>query len=133
MQILVDWLFQQIDQAYQAAVSYISDLVRSAILLASHAPVNTVIPGLVSGQTTPVLGASILLTSTSTRVAHGMSVQIYSGAQLTAEAVVNDLDATNVSATITKIYQPNLVLQDQSVVHFTAQSPSFAALQAFAK
>ena len=43
MQMLVDWLFQQIDTSNSAAVAFMSDVVRVCILLASHAPVDEII------------------------------------------------------------------------------------------
>jgi hypothetical protein len=133
MQLLVDWLFQQVDASNVAAMGYMSDVVRTCILLASHAPVDGVIAGAVSGRTLPVLGSNVTLTSGSSRVAQGMSVQFYQQSQIVAEGIISDLDSSTVTATVTKIYQPNVFLEDQSVAHFTAQSPTFAALKAFAK
>ena len=133
MQLLVDWLFQQIDQSNSAAVAYISDVIRVCILLASHAPVGSVIAGAVSGRILPVIGNHILLSSLSDRVAQGMSVLLYQSGQLTAEGVVSDMDSSSVTATIIKIYQPNVFLEDQAVAHFTAQSSDFAALKAFSR
>ncbi|HEX4030673.1 MAG TPA: hypothetical protein VHX20_09945 [Terracidiphilus sp.] len=133
MQLLVDWLFQQIDPANFTAAGYVSDVVRTCILLASHAPVDGIIGGAVSGRTLPVPGNNVTLTSGSNRVAQGMSVQFYQKSQLVAEGVISDLDTATVTATVTKVYQSNVFLEDQSVAHFTAQSPTFAALKAFAQ
>jgi hypothetical protein len=132
MQLLADWLFQQIDQTNAAAMAYISDVVRTCILLASHAPVDGVIAGAVSGRTLPVVGNTVTLTSNSVRVAQGMNVQFYQASQIVAEGMVSDLDTATVTATVTTIHQPNVFLEDQSVAHFTGVSPAYAALKAFA-
>jgi len=131
MQLLVDWLFQQIDRTNNSTMAFFSDVVRTCILLASHAPASAVIPGAVKGTVTPVVGYQIVLTTTSERVAHGMGVQLYSGAQLAAEAVVADLDAATVTATVTRVYLANTAIQDKAVAHFTSQPASFAAYKAF--
>ncbi len=132
-QLLVDWLFQQIDQTNSAAMAYISDVVRTCILLASHAPVDAVIAGAVSGRTLPVLNNTIVLTSASTRVTQGMNVQFYQTGNIVAEGTISDLDSATITATVTKIHQPNVFLEDQSVAHFTGVSPDFASLKAFAQ
>jgi hypothetical protein len=132
MQLLVDWLFQQIDRTNNSTVAFFSDVVRTCILLASHAPPSAVIPGTLKGTVTPIVGYPIILTSASDRVAHGMGVQIYSGAQLAAEGVVSDLDKDTVTATVTRVHIANASIADKSVVHFTSQSTSFAAYKAFA-
>ncbi len=133
MQLLVDWLYQQIDQTNAAAMAYISDVVRTCILLASHAPVDGVIAGAVTGRTLPILNNTILLTSASERVTQGMNVQFYQTGKIVAEGTISDLDSSTITATVTKIHQPNVFLEDQSVAHFTGVSPDFAALKAFAQ
>jgi hypothetical protein len=133
MQLLVDWLFQQVDQTIAAAMIYMSDVVRTCILLASHAPVDSVIAGAVTGRLLPVLGGYVTLSSASTRVTQGMNVQFFQAGQMVAQGTVSDLDAVSVKAQVTKVYQPGVFLEDQSVAHFTAQPATFAALKAFAQ
>jgi hypothetical protein len=133
MQLLVDWLFQQIDRTNNSTVAFFSDVVRTCILLASHAPASAVIPGTLKGTTTPIIGNPIVFTTTSGRVGHGMRVQIYSGAQLAAEGVVSDLDMDTVTATVTRVHIANASIADKSVAHFTTQPSSFAAYKAFAR
>jgi hypothetical protein len=53
MQLLVDWLFLQIDTTNTAAAAFMSDVVRTAILLASDVPVDNIIPGNVIARTCP--------------------------------------------------------------------------------
>jgi hypothetical protein len=133
MQLLVDWLFQQIDSNDSTAVSLMNDLIATAILLASQAPVDDIIAGAVALRTTPVVGNPIRLTLPSDRVAHGMSVQIYSGGALAARAVVSDLDGAGVNATVTDVYKPNVALEATDVAHFTALDQHAAVYKAFSK
>jgi hypothetical protein len=133
MQLLVDWLFQQIDNNDSTAVSLMNDLIATAILLASQAPVDDIIAGAVALRTTPVIGNPIRLTLPSDRVAHGMSVQLYSGGDLAARAVVSDLDGSGVNATITDIYKPNVALEASDVAHFTALDQNAVVYKAFSR
>ena len=131
MQLLVDWLYQQIDNNDSTAVSLMNDLIATAILLASQAPVDDIIAGAVALRTTPVIGSPIRLTLPSDRVAHGMSVQLYSGGNLAARAVVSDIDGSGVNATVTDIYQPNVALEANDVAHFTALDQNAVVYRAF--
>jgi hypothetical protein len=131
MQMLVDWLFQQIDTGNASAVAFMSDVVRVAILLASDAPVDNVITGAVSLAAPPKVGGVVTLTLPSDRIAHGMYVQVYSAATgtLAAQAVVTDLDSTSVKATLTQVYQTT-ALQANDIARFSAQSPQAPAVRA---
>jgi len=136
MQMLVDWLFQQIDTTVSSAVAFMSDVVRVAILLASDAPVDEIIGGAVTLATTPVVGGVVSLNLPSDRIAQGMYVQLYSSGVLAAQAVVTDLDSSSVRATVTQVYQPDPTspppkLQVNDVAHFSAQAPQAVALRAF--
>ncbi len=131
MQMLVDWLFQQIDNTNSDVVAFMSDVVRVSILLASDAPVDGIITGAVSLATTPKVGGVISLTLPSDRVVHGMYVQLFSAGTLTAQAVVTDLDRSSVRATVTQVYQTGVALQANDVAHFSAQSPQAPATRAF--
>lgn len=131
MQLLVDWLFQQIDSTNPNAVALMSDVVAVAILLASHAPVDNIIAGAVALRTKPVVGNPVRLTLPSVRVAQGMYVQLYSGGQLAARAVVSDLDSTAVTGTITAVYKPDVTLEANDVAHYTSLDPDAVVYQAF--
>jgi hypothetical protein len=133
MQLLVDWLFQQIDQLNPAATAFMSDVVRVCILLASHAPTNEIIVGEVVQRFKPAIGYIIPLTLPSGRIAHGMNVQIFRAGELAAAAIVSDLDSSNVRATVTAVYKANDFIEAKDMVHFSAQAPQAAALRAFAK
>jgi hypothetical protein len=131
MQMLADWLFLQIDSTNSNAVSFMSDVVRVAILLASDAPADSVISGAVTLAATPAVGGIIQLTLPSDRIAHGMYVQLYSSGTLAAQAVVSDLDSSSVRATVTQVYQTGVSLQLNDVAHFSAQAPVALAVKAF--
>ena len=131
MQLLVDWLFQQIDPANKVAFALMSDVVAVAILLASHAPVDNIIAGAVALKTKPVVGIPIRLTLPSDRVAHGMYVHLYSAGTLAARAVVSDLDDSGVTASITDVYNADVELNANDVAHFTAQDPDAVVYRAF--
>ncbi len=130
MQMLVDWLFQQIDTTNSSAVAFMSDVVRTSILLASDAPVDAVITGAITLATTPKVGGVVSLTLPSDRIAHGMYVQLYSAGALAAQAVVTDLDTASVKATVTQVYQ-TVALQPNDVAHFSGQPPQTPAFRAF--
>jgi hypothetical protein len=129
MQLLVDWLFQQIDTGIAAASAFMSDVVRTAILLASDVPIDTVIPGNIVVRTRPAVGGIVSLNLPSDRVSSGMYVQLYSGATLAARAVVTDLDSSTVSATVTDVFKNDVYLETTDTAHFTAQMPQAVALR----
>ena len=131
MQLLVDWLFQQIDTTIPAATAFMSDVVRTAILLASDVPIDNIIPGSIIVRTQPAVGGVVSLNLPSERIASGMYVQLFSGATLAARAVVSDIDAQTVSATVTDVYSPGVYLETSDTAHFTAQSPQAVALRPF--
>ncbi len=131
MQLLVDWLFQQIDDNNTAAMAFMSDVVRTAILLASDVPLDNIIPGTILVRTQPNVGGIVSLNLPSERIASGMYVQLYSGTTLAARAVVSDIDAATVSATVTDVYSPGIYLETSDTAHFTAQTPQAVALRPF--
>jgi hypothetical protein len=131
MQLLADWLFQQINASYPDASFFMSDVIRTAILLASDVPLDNVIPTPILRRTLPVIGNVITLSNTSDRVASGMIANLYSAGTLAARGVVSDLDPSTVTATITDVYTPNTYLETTDVAHLTAQSPRALALRPF--
>ncbi len=133
MQLLVDWLYQQIDTNDSTAVSLMDDVIATAILLASQAPVDDIIAGAVSLRTIPIIGGLIRLTLPSNRVAHGMTVQLYSGGDLAAKAVVSDLDGAGVNAMVTDVFKPNVALEANDVAHFSALDQNAIVYRAFSK
>jgi hypothetical protein len=129
MQMLVDWLFLQIDTTNSAAMAFMSDVVRTAILLASDVPLDNIIPGNIIFRIQPTPGISVTLNLPSDRIASGMYVNLYSGASLAARAVVSDLDTSTVKATVTDVFTPGTYLEANDVAHFTTLAPQAIALR----
>ncbi|MGA3132223.1 MAG: hypothetical protein ABSD59_15560 [Terracidiphilus sp.] len=129
MQMLVDWLFLQIDASVSAAIAFMSDVVRTAILLASDVPVDNIIPGNIIARVQPAVGGTVTLNLPSDRIASGMYVNLYSGATLAARAVVSDLDTSTVKATVTDVFAPGTYLNTSDVAHFTTLAPQAVALR----
>jgi len=129
MQLLVDWLFQQIDTSNSAAAAFMSDVVRTAILLASDVPVDSIIPGRILLRVRPAVGGIVTLNLPSDRISSGMYVHLYSGATLAAHAVVSDLDTRTVSATVTDVFTPGVYIEASDTAHFTAQAPRALAIR----
>jgi len=129
MQMLVDWLFLQIDNTNSAAMAFMSDVVRTAILVASDVPIDNIITGNVIARVQPRLGGIVSLNLPSDRVSSGMYVNLYSGANLAARAVVSDLDNSSVSATVTDVFSPGTYLETSDTAYFTTLTPQAVALR----
>jgi hypothetical protein len=129
MQLLVDWLFLQIDTNNTAASAFMSDVVRTSILLASDVPIDNTLAAGIIARAQPAVGGIVSLTLPSSRVASGMFVQLYSGEALAARGVVTDLDSSTVSATVTDVYKTGVYLETTDTAHITAQTPQAVALR----
>jgi hypothetical protein len=128
MQMLVDWLFLQIDNTNSAAMAFMSDVVRTAILVASDVPIDNIITGNIIARVQPALGGIVSLNLPSERISSGMYVNLYSGANLAARAVVSDLDNSTVNATVTDVFSPGTYLETSDTAHFTTLTPQAVAL-----
>jgi hypothetical protein len=129
MQMLGDWLFLQIDTTNTAALAFMSDVVRTAILVASDVPIDNIISGNVIARVQPSVGGVVSLNLPSERISSGMYVNLYSGANLAARAVVSDLDNSTVSATVTDVISPGTYLETSDTAHFTTLTPQAVALR----
>jgi hypothetical protein len=58
-----------------------------------------------------------------------MYVNLYSGTDLAARAVVSDLDSSSVKATVTDVFKPGTFLETTDTAQFTAQTPRALALR----
>jgi hypothetical protein len=127
LQQLVDWLFGRVDPTQAQAVGLIGDLVRLAILLASHAPVNELVAGRVRvpGRVRP--GQRIELAAFEpARVRIGMQVLLYDQDRVSARAIVEDLSATQVAARVIQADADGSELKPETRVQFT-RAQSFGA------
>jgi len=127
--MLVDWLFLQIDTNNTAATAFMSDVVRTAILLASDVPIDNIIHGNIIARIQPAIGGVVSLNLPSERISSGMYVNLYSGAALAARAVVSDLDNSSVRATVTDVFAPGTYLETSDTAHFTTLMPQAVALR----
>jgi hypothetical protein len=125
-QMLVDWLYQRVDSKLPEAVGLIDTLVRVAVLLASHAPVNQIIAGKLQKPTVARPGDRInvsVLTAQLSKVTIGMQAHVYSGSNVVATAVVQDMLGGQVSAQVVATSAPSVNLSEGSIVHLSM--PSF--------
>lgn len=102
MQGYVDWLFAQIEPGQPQAVALVNDVVRMALLLASHAPIDRLVTGRMAR---PIVGVSpgirIPLTALDPSVLRiGMQAVMLRNDVVVARAVVEDLGAQEVSARV---------------------------------
>jgi hypothetical protein len=91
MQALVDWLFGRVDVRRAEALALVSDVVRVCILLASHSPVNALVPGLVTRETEARMGGTVEVAVGMERVRVGMHALLYDVANRPVHAVIEDL------------------------------------------
>jgi hypothetical protein len=119
MQAYVDWLFGRVDMRLPEAAGLMNDLVRVCLLLASHAPVGQIIAGRVSKPQQATPGGRITLRPfDASKVRVGMQALMYSGTQVVARALVDDLGATEVSAQVLHVEQGMTHLAESMTVHF---------------
>ena len=107
LQGFVDWLFARIDRGNQAAHDAINELVRVCLLMAAHAPVDKIIPAHLVAPVPAKIGTRLLLALDVTRVRKGMTTLIRNERdQIVSHAVVEEISAGRVQASITKILAP---------------------------
>jgi hypothetical protein len=80
-----------------------NDLVRVCILLASHAPVRQIVVGQVERATTLQRDTRVELRVDPTRVRVGMRVLMFSGQEVVAQGVVDDLAAGRAAARVVQL------------------------------
>lgn len=101
MQLHADWLFRRVVADDPAAIDLINDLIRVALLLASHAPVDQLIVGHpVENEVTPRPGGLLALRVDPLRVRLGMEVVYKVSDRQVMRAVVEDISASQVSARV---------------------------------
>ena len=84
MQMLVDWLFLQIDNTNSAAMAFMSDVVPEPSCSQQRSHIDNIISGSVIARTQPAIGSVVSLNLPSERISSGMYVNLYSGATLAA-------------------------------------------------
>ena len=100
MQRLVDWLYSRIVSDYSEAQAMVSDLIRVALLSASHAPVNQLIAGHLPAPVTVRPGSRINVVVDLTRVRVGMAVSMASAGATLVRGRVADISGGQVTAEV---------------------------------
>ncbi|HYO69915.1 MAG TPA: hypothetical protein VEU33_27950 [Archangium sp.] len=118
MQTLVDWLFQRVVPIQREAFYLMNDLVRTCMLLASHAPVNELLSGELSKTTMARVGGSLELKVTQMRVRIGMHVVVRTTEQ-TVQAVVVDLSSGLVRARVLSTSAAMVQLPEKTPAFFS--------------
>jgi hypothetical protein len=120
MQAYTDFLFDQVPPANSSAVALINDVVRMALLLASHAPVGRIVAGRLPRPVTSVrVGSRIPLTALDpSRLRVGMQAMIYKADKLMARATVEDVGQGEVSARLVHTSSLQIDLDTDVRVHF---------------
>ena len=120
MQAYTDFLFDQVPPNNEVAVALINDVVRMALLLASHAPVGRIVAGRMPRPVTAVrVGSRIPLTALdNSRLRVGMQAMIYKGNTLMARATVEDVGQGEVSARLVHTSSVQIDLDTDVRVHF---------------
>jgi hypothetical protein len=125
---LAEWLLEQIDRTIPQAVSWMHDLVRACILLASHAPVDQIIAGSVPAASPAGPGHLVPVIIDPIRVRIGMQVTFFQGANAVAHGVVEDLLDNRARARIAEAVTPELRLDANTRARFAIAGTPAAPL-----
>jgi hypothetical protein len=124
MQALVTWIFQQFNADESRAVALANDVVRVALLLASHEPVSQALAGYVPKPTTVAVGGIVDVQVDPTRVRIGMQAILGASGLVgdgtasispTAHAVVEDISAG--------VARVRILSASTSSIQFAASTP----------
>jgi hypothetical protein len=118
LQRLVDWMFSRVDRKIPDAVALMNDLVRVCILLASHAPVSSIINGHVPEPATGKVGDVIDLALDRGKVRVGMQVAVFSGLNVAVQGIVEDLSATAARVKVTQSKQTTFQIEQGAKAQF---------------
>ena len=121
LQELVDWLFGQMNLSVAEARSIINDVVRTAILLASHAPVDEIVSGHLPKPHPAKVGGMLEVHVDPSRVRVGMHVLLSTG-EHTVQAVVEDLAGGSARARVFSASQEVVALSANTVAKFSEPS-----------
>ena len=100
MQRLTDWLYGRVNSRYEEAVAMMSDLIRVALLTASHAPVNQLISGYLPAPVLVQVGSRFNIVADLSRVRVGMAVSLTSSDATLVRGRVVDIVGSQVVAEV---------------------------------
>lgn len=125
LQAFADWLFGQVRAGVAEAEGLMNDVVRMCLLLASHAPVDRIVSGRLPAPVSAVPGLRLPIRVTELATLRvGMQALLYKGERVVARAMVDDLGAAEVAATVVQVEGERVELAAETRVHFVdAASP----------
>ncbi len=103
LQNLVDWLFQQIDINIPKAEELMNDLVRVCILLASHAPVSSLISGHLSAPAQGRSGDMVDMVVDKGDIKIGMLATVFNNNKVAVQGKVEDISHGSARIKVTNI------------------------------
>ena len=119
-QAFVDWLFSRIDRDIAPAEAAINELVRIALLLAAHAPVERLIPARLIAPAPARIGGLLHLAVDITVARIGMSALIRAvDGSTVAHAVVDDLSEGIAQARIVKTFGQVGMIASTMTIHLS--------------
>ena len=127
-QAFVDWIFQRVNTAEKDAFNLMNDLVRICLLLASHAPVRSLIAGHLPRPVPVRPGTVIPIRAFDPRLVRvGMEVHVWQAEKIVARARVENLrDDGEISARVERIQTTTTTLDQTMRVQFVAPALGFA-------
>jgi hypothetical protein len=114
LQSYADWLYAQIDSDSEEAIETIGNIVQAALLLASHAPVNRLLQGMIDeardvevGQAASAIFDAVHLP----QLRRGLLLHVMQNDTVVAHAVVDDLLDVRAQIRITNNFTGNAVIK----------------------
>jgi hypothetical protein len=103
LQNMVDWLFSQVDTDIDQARQAVNDLVRVCILLASHAPVSTIVNGYADEPSTGKVGDFIDIAVSKGRIMVGMVATVFTQQAFSVQGIVADVGEKTARIKVTQV------------------------------
>lgn len=120
MQRQVDWLYQRIVTVHSDASNMINDLIRICILLASHAPTNKIVSGLVPEAKSISVGDHLNIIADLALLRIGMNIAVVSGSKTVARGRVEDIVGGQVTAQIVSTLTTTVAIEKDAKVQIGA-------------
>jgi len=127
-QTFSDWLFARVNKKERDAFNLVNDLIRICLLLASHAPVKSLIAGHLPRPVPVRPGGLIPVHALDPHLVRvGMEVHVWKGNTVVARARVEDLHETGeISARIERLEAGTATLDENMRVQFVPAAFGFA-------
>lgn len=117
---LADFLYSRIDTSNAEAVAAIDDLIRAALLMAAHAPVDKLVAARVARPAPVRPGTLFDLQVNVASIRIGMAVTVHTGiGDVLAHAIVEDVANGLAKARITAAVNPAAIMNTTSIVHLS--------------